>query len=96
MFDLLKLRNIAHDVSGYAQLSPEVIVERNPQIIITGEPESLTDNPTFQNVLAVRNGHIFGLQSTLLSVAGPRFVEGIEELARLVYPGIFVQQEQTP
>ena len=93
VFDLLKLRNIAHDVSGYAQLSPEVIVERNPQIIITGESKSFTDNSAFQNVLAVRNGHIFELQSTRLSIAGPRFVEGIEELARLVYPGIFGQQE---
>ena len=34
VFDVLKLENIASDVVGYEQISPEVIVERNPSIII--------------------------------------------------------------
>ncbi len=89
VFSLLKLQNIAHDVSGYAQLSPEVVVERNPQVIIASERQAILDNPAFSNVLAVRNNAVYELPSNALDVAGPRFVDGIEELARLVYPALF-------
>ncbi len=89
VFQLLKLRNIASDISGYAQLSPEVIVERDPQIVFTTDVEAFLDNPAFAGVQAVRNGQVIEMNSTLLSVAGPRFVDGIEELAKLVYPVLF-------
>ena len=89
VFQLLKLRNIASDISGYAQLSPEVIVERDPQIVFTTDPKAFLDNPAFAGVQAVRNGQVIEMNSTLLSVAGPRFVDGIEELAKLVYPALF-------
>ncbi len=90
VFELLKLRNIAHDVSGYVQMSPEVIVERNPQIVIALFGDTIDANPVFSDVRAVKSGRIFVPASAdALSVAGPRYVDGIEELARWVYPGIF-------
>ena len=89
VFEMLKLDNIAHDLEGYAQLNPEVIVERDPDIIITTDPATFTDNPAFAEVSAVKSGRVLSLPSDNLSIAGPRFVEGIEELARLVYPALF-------
>ncbi len=89
VFSLLKLQNIAHDVSGYVQLSPEVVVQRDPQVIIAADRQAILDNPAFSNLLAVRNNAVYELPSNALDVAGPRFVEGIEELARLVYPALF-------
>ena len=89
VFDLLKLENVAHDIEGYAQISPEVIVERDPTIIFTSNPEGFTDEPAFKSVRAVRHGTLLTLSSDALSIQGPRFIEGVEEMARLVYPGIF-------
>ena len=89
VFELLKLRNIAHDVSGYAQLSPEVIVDRNPQIVIASYGDTISGNPAFGNVRAVRDGRILVPLSDALSVAGPRFIEDIEQLAQWVYPELF-------
>ncbi len=91
VFDLLKLENIAAEIEGYAQLSPEVIVEKDPAVIISGSPESFSDDPAFENVRAVKDGAIYSLGSDALSIAGPRFVEGIEEIFRLVYPDLFEQ-----
>ncbi len=88
VFELLKLQNIAHDVSGYVQLSPEVIVERGPQIVIASYGDQISDNPAFSDLPAVRNNRIFVPSSDALSIPGPRFIAGIEELARWVYPGI--------
>ena len=91
VYALLKAENIAHDITGYAQLSPEVVVDRDPEIIITSESylEGLTGNPAFQGVSAVVNGRVLVLQPDLLSIAGPRYVDGIEVLAKLLYPDLF-------
>ena len=89
VFDLLKLENVAHDIEGYAQISPEVIVERNPTVIFTSNPESFTDEPAFESMRAVRHGTLLTLSTDALSVQSPRFIEGVEEMARLVYPGLF-------
>ena len=89
VFDLLKLENAAADIEGYAQLSPEVIVEKDPTIIITSDPEEFYGDPAFAGVRAVRNRAVVSLPSDSLSIAGPRFMDGVEELARLVYPGLF-------
>ena len=89
VFDLLKLENAAAEIEGYAQLSPEVIVEKDPTIIITSDPEEFYADPAFSNVRAVRNRAVMSLPSDSLSIAGPRFMDGVDELARLVYPGLF-------
>ena len=89
VFDLLKLENAAADIEGYAQLSPEVIVEKDPTIIITSDPDEFYNDPAFANVRAVRNRAVISLPSDSLSIAGPRFMDGVEELARLVYLGLF-------
>ena len=86
VLELLNLSNIAHDISGYAQLNPEIIIERNPDFIITPNPSTFKNNPAFQEISAVKNNKIFTLQSDALSVPGPRFPEGINELASLIYP----------
>ena len=89
VFRLLKLDNVARGVSGYEQLSPEAIVASDPEVIIAASPEAYTDNEAFREIAAVRNGMLLTLPSDSLSLAGPRFVEGIEELAALVYPEAF-------
>ncbi len=89
VFDLLKLENIAADITGYEQLSPEVIVERDPSIIIASYGDNISGRPAFADVLAVRNGAIYVPSSDALSIAGPRFVAGIEELAAWAYPALF-------
>ena len=89
VFDLLKLENIAFDIEGYAQISPEVIVDKDPDVIIAGSVEAIKGEAALSNVRAVRNGAIYVPPTDALSIAGPRFVEGIEDLARWVYPGLF-------
>ena len=92
IYNLLKAQNIAHDISGYGQLSPEVIVERDPQVVIVAFPDTLQvykDDPALQNISAVRDSRVHAVESNLISVAGPRTVDGIEQLAKLLYPEVF-------
>ena len=93
VYTLLKAENIAHDLSGYGQLSPEVIVERDPEVIITtaaDRPQDFIDDPAFRGVSAVKNGRVYVIEPQwLVSVAGTRFVGGIELLAKLIHPDLF-------
>ena len=93
VYSLLKGENIAHDISGYGQLSPEVIVERDPEAIITtftDRVQEFLNDPAFQDVSAVKNGRVYVIQPDgLVSVFGTRFVEGIELLAKLLHPDAF-------
>ena len=93
VYTLLKAENIASDISGFGQLSREVIVERDPEVIITTSPErpqQFIDDPAFQNLSAVKNDRVYVIEPEgLVSVAGTRFVEGIELLAKLIHPDLF-------
>ena len=89
VFDLLKLDNIGRDISGYEQLSAEQIVEQDPDWIFTPDRQSYFDNSAFKDVSAVKNNQVVELTADLISVSGPRFAEGIEQLAKLIYPDLF-------
>ena len=83
--DFLNLQNIAYDISGYEQLSPEIIVDRDPQIIVAMTGNTISDIPSFKNISAVKNGKIFVPKSDSLAIAGPRFIDAIEELYLWIY-----------
>ena len=93
-YTLLKAKNIAHDMPNpYGQLSPEVIVERDPEVIVAtfpDIPQEYLDNPAFENVSAVKNDRIVVVEPDgILSVAGTRFLEGLEWLAAVLHPNVF-------
>ena len=89
VFRLLKMRNIAHDISGYAQISPEAVVERAPDVMIAVDADAASAHPAFAGLPAVRSGRIFVPEGDAFSVAGPRYVDDIETLAKWVYPDLF-------
>jgi iron complex transport system substrate-binding protein len=86
---LLKLENIASDVSGFEQISPEVIVDRDPEIIIATDFSTIDSDTAFSGVMAIKDGRVIRMQGEPLSVAGTRFIQGVEDLARQIYPELF-------
>ena len=92
IYSLLKVNNIAHDISGYLQMSLETLVERNPDIIVTTFPDQAQEmlkHPAMQSVSAIKQKKVISIEAGLISVAGPRYIEAIEHLAKLIYPNLF-------
>ena len=88
VFELLELQNVA-DFEGYQQISPEVVVAANPDIIV-GDPDSVSAEPAFAGMHSAEPHHVFTLsEGNSFSVAGPRFVDAVEEFAAWVYPRLF-------
>jgi len=87
--------NIAGDLEGYPQLSLEQVVAADPAFIILGNarygitPESIAQRPGWENLSAVKNGQIFPFNDDLVSRPGPRLVDALEELAKLLRPELF-------
>jgi len=89
VLELLKLDNVASDVSGFEQMSPEVIVDRDPEIIIATDFSTIDTDSAFASVSAIKDGRVFRMPGEPLSVPGTRFIDGIEDLARQIYPELF-------
>ena len=87
--------NIASDIDGYPQLSLEQVVAADPAFILLGDakfgttPESIAQRPGWANLSAVKNNQVLPFNDDLLSRPGPRMVDGLEELAKVLRPELF-------
>lgn len=78
-------------------VSMEAVVDRNPQVILVsgmGTTQNLIYNsikgdPRLDRVEAIVNGRIYRLDGDLVERAGPRIVDGLEQVAKLIHPEIF-------
>ena len=98
MFELAGAENIAADLQGWGQLSLEEIVVRDPQVIIFGAGpfvpttvDSLKSRPGWGAVAAVAQDRVYAVDTDLLDLPGPRLVEGLEQVARLLHPEAFAE-----
>jgi len=91
--------NVAAALMGdWAQMSIEQIVDSDPDIIIIqtmsgGVPivskEVLEEHLVWKQTTAVKQGQIYFIDGDLVSRAGPRIVQGLEEMARIIHPELF-------
>jgi iron complex transport system substrate-binding protein len=88
--------NIGASLQGqWAQISLEQIVVANPAIIILGDaaygetPMKVSQRPGWGSLTAVQTGQVFPIDDNLVSRPGPRLVDGLEAMARILHPGVF-------
>ena len=55
----------------------------------TSSPESIAQRPGWENLSAVKNGNVVPFNDDLASRPGPRLVDALEELAKLLRPELF-------
>jgi iron complex transport system substrate-binding protein len=96
LYIYLKGQNIAAGASSdYPQLSAEVIIQRDPQVIILADEaagvtvESLKQRPGWGVIDAVRNNRVCVVDPDIVSRPGPRIVDALDLLAKCMYPQIF-------
>ncbi len=88
-------RNIFDDFSNpYPVVSSEVVAERNPDVILNLHPGigvgEVKQRVGWGNIAAVKNGRVYTkLNEDLFFRPGPRVIEGVLVLARLLHPDQF-------
>jgi iron complex transport system substrate-binding protein len=80
----------------YGQLSLEQLLVENPDIILLGDytwggvkPEDVAKRAGWDKLKAVKDGKVFTFDDNLVSRPGPRNVDGLEALAKLLHPDLF-------
>jgi iron complex transport system substrate-binding protein len=96
LYTQLKAQNIAAGATqDYPQLSVEIIIQRDPEAIVIADApagvtaDSIKKRPGWERIAAVRNDWICVIDPDLISVPGPRIVDGLAALAKCLYPKRF-------
>jgi len=89
-------RNLAGDAGGYPQFSREQVIGLSPEVIII---TSMARKEVFQTVRddwlswksipAARSRRVYIQDSNFLDRPGPRLVDGLELLVKLIHPELF-------
>lgn len=94
--------NIFGDYDGqYMETSTEEILKANPEIIIISKgvmsegcgltPQTIRDRAGWDITTAVKENQIYEVDENLITVAGPKLVDGLEELAKILHPELFTK-----
>jgi len=80
--------------SAWVQLSLEEIIVIDPDFVLLGDsiwgmtPEMVTQRAGWDVLSAVMNGNVLPFNDDTVSRPGPRLVEGLEELAKILHPDL--------
>lgn len=91
--------NVAASATGdWVQISTEEIVNSDPDIIIiqtmmggvpTVAKEVLEEHLVWKQMTAVKQDRIYFIDGDIVSRPGPRIVQGLEEMAKIIHPELF-------
>jgi iron complex transport system substrate-binding protein len=92
--------NIASDLTGYADISLEAVIAANPQVMIAGVGMGTDNDVTLlfaqtearlKDTDARVNGKVFSVNMDIVSRPGPRIVDALEELLKIIHPELISQ-----
>ncbi|MBO0601092.1 ABC transporter substrate-binding protein [Sporosarcina sp. E16_3] len=95
MLEMIGAENIAADQEGWFMMDPEEIVNRNPDVIIVlydyieTAVADVYARPGFDSITAIKEKAVIQVDENTTSRTGPRLAEGLEEIAKAIYPEAF-------
>jgi len=79
---------------GYVGYSVEQLVKDQPSFYLgtrssIGDTATVATRPGYSALAAIANDDVFSLDDDLVSRPGPRIVEGVREVAKILHPDVF-------
>ncbi|MCG7377306.1 ABC transporter substrate-binding protein [Paenibacillus sp. ACRSA] len=91
--------NVASDLQGWNEINEENIIAANPDVILYANDVIDENSKTLDQIIKARSGWdqitavkddaVIGLDANLLSRPGPRVTEGLKAVAKAIYPDLF-------
>ncbi|HHV65522.1 MAG TPA: ABC transporter substrate-binding protein [Peptococcaceae bacterium] len=88
--------NITSDLEGWGRYKSEDIIAKNPQVILVtygqfveNVRQEIKNRPGWQEIDAVKNDRIIELDYDLVMKPGPRIINGLELIAKSLFPEKF-------
>jgi iron complex transport system substrate-binding protein len=87
--------------NGFPAFSSEVLFKDNPAVYIatTGSmqtPGQIAKRAGYSGLRAVQDGRVYVIEDNLIVRPGPRLVDGLEQLARMIHPELFGSPSPAP
>ncbi len=95
MLDMIGAENISADKEDWFVMDPEEIISRNPDVIlviydyIDTAVEDVYKRNGFDAVTAIKEKAVIQVDENKTSRTGPRLADGLEEMAKAIYPEAF-------
>ncbi len=97
LLGLAGARNAGSVLQGeWATISREELLQQDPDFILLGDalyggvtPEAVAARPGWETLTAVKEGRVYEFDDNTVSRPGPRMVDGLESLAKLLHPELF-------
>lgn len=95
--------NLFHDATtSWPIISSETVIDRNPDVMFFPDMymgvgnfyetvESVGERPGWESITAVQNDALYEINADIISRSGPRIVDALETVAKMVHPEIFGQ-----
>lgn len=90
--------NVASDITGWSEINEENIIKANPDVILYANSVIDENNQTLADIIkgrggwdqitAIKEDRVVGLDDNLLSRPGPRVTQGLIEVAKAIYPDL--------
>jgi iron complex transport system substrate-binding protein len=87
-------RNVAAaaNITGFGQISDEVIVRRNPEwLVLNSDAPTVPRSAAYNSTDAVRNDRVVVVDANYVSQPAPRVVRVVEKLARAFHPEVYAR-----
>ena len=92
MIEIIGAENLLADQEGWISVSEELILSKNPQVILTNvnyienPVEEIKERAGWDSVEAIKNGEIYYIDNMSSSLPNQNIVKALEEMLRAVYP----------
>lgn len=95
LIDIIGAKNIFDDMEGWAAVSEELVLERNPAVILTTSSQltgiedpigEISSRANWNKIDAVKNKKVLMLDGDMITRPGPRLLDAAMELVKAVHP----------
>ena len=97
MIEILGAENILKDQDKWISVSDEVVVAKNPDIILTNVeyiPNAAAEimvRTGWENITAVKNKDVYNIDNNSTSLSNHNIIKGLDQMAKAIYPEIYMK-----
>ena len=96
MIETIGATNIFGDESSWITVTPEAVIDANPDVILANSPgkneagltavEDIVSREGWDTVTAVKNGDVYQIDKNSSSRASQNIIKALKEMAKAIYP----------
>ena len=95
MIEILGAENILKDQEKWIAVSDEVIVAKNPDVILTNvdyipnAADEIKIRAGWENITAVKNNDVYNIDNNASSLSNHNIIKALDQMAKAIYPEVY-------